>query len=587
MGVLRRIARGTALVGAVATGGALVVTARSILATPQPLASALEGESRIFRFRSGDVFYKVRGPQGAQPVLLLHGIHLGASSFEWRKNFSELSQGFRVFAPDLPGFGLSDRPAIEYTGELYTQFVTDFAREIVQQPAMVVARGHSAAFAVGAASLDTQLFSRLVLISPSGIVQAPVADGRGADGLDRQSWLLEALQEPLRRVGVSAVGQVPYALLTNKPALTYLLLRQSYASREHIDPEVLEHLYATTHQYGARFAPLAFMSGKLDVDVENAFSMLSQPVLLVWGQQDTLNSPLNAEDLHMLNPRARLEILPNAGNAVQEERARDTNELLRAWFLAPSDLVDPSRLERASVAPVSPAAPLPEEPPDIPDAAASAEAPEELAATPAQPAQAPEVNGQTPGTYVEAQRDEAPGEGVARPPAAGERYETLPVPEGPSTPAQDIPEEPTPEPEPALASEVPSQTARASEQLAELEEQVAREAVSEPNPAAVAEAPAQETPSAAEVPLTREVSPAPETPAVPEAASVPETPAAAQPAKPAPTAGGAKGQKRPPARQTPSRAARSGGTGPQDSPRQAPPESGKQPPRPSGPKKKR
>jgi pimeloyl-ACP methyl ester carboxylesterase len=396
MGVLRNLARGAALVGAVATGGALAVTAKSILATPQPLESALEGEGRIFRFRSGDVFYKVRGPQGAQPVLLLHGIHLGASSFEWRKNFSELSQGFRVFAPDLPGFGLSDRPAIEYTGELYTQFVTDFAREVVRQPAMVVARGHSAAFAVGAASLDEQLFHRLVLISPSGIVHSPVADGRGGDGLDGQGRLLEALQVPLRQLGESFVGQVPYALLTNKPALAYLLLRQSYANRQQIDPAALQHLYATTHQYGARFAPLAFMSGKLDMDVENAFSMLSQPVLLVWGQEDALNSPLNASDLHMLNPRARLEVLAHAGNAVQEEREHDINELLRAWFLAPSDLVDPSRLERASVAPVNAPAsePLPEEPPEPPAAAAleAQEVPGEANPAAALAAPAPEAH---------------------------------------------------------------------------------------------------------------------------------------------------------------------------------------------------
>ncbi|HEY7122510.1 MAG TPA: alpha/beta fold hydrolase [Ktedonobacterales bacterium] len=493
MGVIRTLARGVALVGAVATGGALAVTARSILATPQPLESALEGESRIFRFRSGDVFYKVRGPQGAQPVLLLHGIHLGASSFEWRKNFSELSQGFRVFAPDLPGFGLSDRPAIEYTGELYTQFVTDFAREIVQQPAMVVARGQSAAFAVGAAALDEQLFHRLVLISPSGIVHSPTADGRGLDGPDGQGWLLEAMQAPLRQVGVSSLGQVPYALLTNKPALAYLLLRQSYADREKIDQAVLQHLYATTHQYGARFAPLAFMSGRLDVDVENAFSMLSQPVLLVWGQEDLLNSPLNAEDLHMLNPRARLEVLSHAGNAVQEEREQETNELLRAWFLAPSDLVDPSRLERASVAPVTPSANelSPEEPPEMP---ASRETPAENAARKTQPAKSSRNNGQAP--------------------------------------------------------EVTEQAARVS----------ALEALSEPNPAAQAEASAVEEP------------PAPEAP---------------PPARRATTQGAAKGQRRTSAKQTPARAARSGDTEQPDTPRQASPEEGKQPPGRSAPKRKR
>src|SRR5579885_1254068 len=154
MGVLRSLARGTALAGAVVAGGALVVTARSILATPQPLASTLEGESQVFRFRNGDVFYKVRGPADAQPVLLLHSVHLSASSFEWRKNFRALSQSFRVYAPDLLGFGLSDRPAIEYTGDLYTHLIIDFAREVIGQPTIVVARNHAAAFATRSAYLD-------------------------------------------------------------------------------------------------------------------------------------------------------------------------------------------------------------------------------------------------------------------------------------------------------------------------------------------------------------------------------------------------------------------------------------------------
>src|SRR5579885_2453631 len=178
MGVLRSLARGTALAGAVVAGGALVVTARSILATPQPLASTLEGESQVFRFRNGDVFYKVRGPADAQPVLLLHSIHLSASSFEWRKNFSALSQSFRVYAPDLPGFGLSDRPAIDYNPDVYITLITDFAREVIARPTMLVARGQSAAFATRAAHLDPQLFSRLVFISPSGILHPPPAGAR-------------------------------------------------------------------------------------------------------------------------------------------------------------------------------------------------------------------------------------------------------------------------------------------------------------------------------------------------------------------------------------------------------------------------
>jgi pimeloyl-ACP methyl ester carboxylesterase len=365
MGVIRSISRGVALTGAVVAGGALVVTARSVLATPQPLESALEGEKHLFRFREGDIFYAAAGPQGAQPVLLLHSTHLSASSFEWRRNFSALSQEFRVYAPDLLGFGLSDRPALDYSANTYVTFISDFAREVIGRPAMVVARGQSAAFSARAAYLDPPLFSRLVFISPTGIAEA-------ADGEAEQGGPIEALRGILRRVSDTTAGEVPYALLTTKSALSLFVARQSYAHSEQITPDLVRHLFATTHQHGARFAPLAFMTGKLDLPVASDFARLQQPALLVWGEQDAINDPLHAEALRQLNPHARLELISSAGNAVQDEQPHEINELLRAWFLAPPELVDPGRqpqrrapqaeAERAPAPTAArPTTPLPEE----------------------------------------------------------------------------------------------------------------------------------------------------------------------------------------------------------------------------------
>ena len=43
-----------------------------------------------------------------EPVVLLHG--LGASSYSWRFAVPALADRFDVIAPDLPGFGRSDKP---------------------------------------------------------------------------------------------------------------------------------------------------------------------------------------------------------------------------------------------------------------------------------------------------------------------------------------------------------------------------------------------------------------------------------------------------------------------------------------------
>ncbi|HEX6777567.1 MAG TPA: alpha/beta fold hydrolase, partial [Ktedonobacterales bacterium] len=422
MGILRSVSRGVALTGAVVAGGALAVTARSVLATPQPLESALEGESRIFRFREGDIFYKVSGSAGAQPVLLLHGAHLSASSFEWRRNFSALSQEFRVYAPDLLGFGLSDRPALDYSANTFVTLISDFTREVVGRPALVVARGQSAAFSTRAAYLDPQLFTRLVLISPTGIATA------APDGLDGP---MAVLRNALRRVTETTAGEVPYAFLTTKSALSLFVARQSYAHSEQITPDLVRYLFATTHQHGARFAPLAFMTGKLDLEVANDFVRLQQPVLLVWGEQDAINEPLHSEALRLLNPRARLELISSAGNAVQDEQPTEINELLRAWFLAPVELVDPSRQqgtlpagERAAASTAArPTTPLPKEaqsrraaPPSAPEAAAAiteqpipeAAITERTAEEPGIPAPRTEEAEAAAPSYVEAPTDETP-----------------------------------------------------------------------------------------------------------------------------------------------------------------------------------
>jgi pimeloyl-ACP methyl ester carboxylesterase len=53
------------------------------------------------------------------PVLLLHGGGTDSASLSWRLTIEPLADYFRVFAPDWPGYGESDKPAIQYTTDYY------------------------------------------------------------------------------------------------------------------------------------------------------------------------------------------------------------------------------------------------------------------------------------------------------------------------------------------------------------------------------------------------------------------------------------------------------------------------------------
>src|SRR5258708_30764873 len=87
------------------------------------LDTVLTGEERRYPWKYGDMFYEVKGAHDAKPLLLIHGFGPGASSYEWRKNIDALAEQFRVYAIDLLGFGLSDRPSIEYSAETYADLI--------------------------------------------------------------------------------------------------------------------------------------------------------------------------------------------------------------------------------------------------------------------------------------------------------------------------------------------------------------------------------------------------------------------------------------------------------------------------------
>ena len=56
------------------------------------------GEERRYYWRGWRLSDRVAGEAGAPPVLLVHGVYAGASSYEFRKNYLALAEDFRVYA---------------------------------------------------------------------------------------------------------------------------------------------------------------------------------------------------------------------------------------------------------------------------------------------------------------------------------------------------------------------------------------------------------------------------------------------------------------------------------------------------------
>jgi pimeloyl-ACP methyl ester carboxylesterase len=258
---LRQVA-GAALGGL----GVTAATNRVLTDAAGEYEPVVDADHGTFRWRGFDVAYAEAGDPEDPDLLLLHGIHAAGSNKEFERVLDHLAEDHHVIAPDLPGFGASDRPPLVYSASLYESFLGEFARETTED-AVCVASSLTGAYAA-AVQAESAPFSRLVLVCPI------------ADTGPRTAWLRTLLRAPV-------VGSGLFNALTSKPSLRYFSAEEAYYHDGKFTEADVEDYWRTAHQPGARFAPASFVSGYLDTDEDLGAVLgdLDVPVTLLWGRQ--------------------------------------------------------------------------------------------------------------------------------------------------------------------------------------------------------------------------------------------------------------------------------------------------------------
>lgn len=309
--------------------GALFVMVRYILETPQPLESALPGESHLYRWKRGHVFYKVTGDIAAPPLVLWHAPAIGGSGYEMRLLVEQLARVYRVYIPDMLGFGLSDHPEGTYTASLYVELYRDFLKEVVRQPAVLVGSGLSGNYCSEVAARHAELCTRLVLLSPLSLFEER----------KRPLWLAFFFQNTLS-------GFFLYTLATSRVLLRNSIAKRLRLASIYVSSDELEYTYAVAHQLGAHRAVLDWLAGCLDLPVSQRLATLQVPVLILWGERAL-------QDLHRTIPLAsqtQVETLPGAGTRPHEEQPRRIAGLILSDH-AGDQIVEAARAVNALIEP--------------------------------------------------------------------------------------------------------------------------------------------------------------------------------------------------------------------------------------------
>ncbi len=184
---------------------------RALRAPPSsPLEPALAGAVEILDLPFGRLATYRGGVREGTPLLLIHSVNAAASAYEVKPLFDHYARVRPVYALDLPGFGLSDRPDRIYTPRLMTDAILALVEEVRRRhgafPVDAVAISTASEFLARAASERPTLFRTLALISPTGFRSdrpGVAATGRDlcASGSARCSVLSGVVRHALPRAG--------------------------------------------------------------------------------------------------------------------------------------------------------------------------------------------------------------------------------------------------------------------------------------------------------------------------------------------------------------------------------------------------
>jgi pimeloyl-ACP methyl ester carboxylesterase len=238
------------------------------------------------------------------PVVLVHGSGPGVSAFaNWRLTIPDLATEHRVLAPDMAGFGFSDKPGV-YSMERWVDQLDGFLTAVGLDKVSLVGNSFGGGLAIAFAARFPERVDKLVLMGSMGVV-FPITEG-----LDRV-WGYEASIENMR----SVLDFFAYDRTLVNDELAELRYR---ASTEPGMQEAFSAMFPAPRQQWVESMATA----------EDAIAALPHDTLIIHGRDDKVIPLGNAYRLLQLINRSQLHVFGRCGHWTQIEHAKAFNGLL-------------------------------------------------------------------------------------------------------------------------------------------------------------------------------------------------------------------------------------------------------------------
>lgn len=290
----------------------------------------------------GHNIYYVKAGENSQrpPLLLIHGF--GASTDHWRKNISELSKDFEVYAIDLLGYGRSAKPKLEYSSNLWRDQLNDFINQVIGRKAILAGNSLGGYASLCLAAQRPDAAAGLVLLNSAGpfsenddsaepeALQSEIQPPKQS----QQNSFQKVFGDVAKFVFQQPVSQFLLFQYMRQPWAIRQTLEKVYLDKSAITDQLVEDIYRPSCDEGAFDVFASLFSTPQGEKVNVLLKQLTCPLLILWGEADPwMNSRERSKQFHKYYPQLT-EYFLKAGHCPHDEVPDQVNSLLKDWVLS-------------------------------------------------------------------------------------------------------------------------------------------------------------------------------------------------------------------------------------------------------------
>lgn len=243
-------------------------------------------------------------------VLLIHGSGLGVSAWaNWRLLIPQLTPKYHVFAPDLIGFGRSEKPDIAYNKEVWVNHMIHFIEEKMKPPVYIVGNSLGGVISLHLAKRRPDLVKKQVLMGTPGLAFELT------EGLDI-AWGSEPGIENMRRM------------------IRIFAYNQSLAEDEELVKVRHEASIApgVPETFAAMFPPPRQRHIDDLVLTEEELKQIETPTLALHGREDRVIPIEVSWKMAQIMPNIEFHSFPKCGHWIQIEKSNAFAEQVLGFF---------------------------------------------------------------------------------------------------------------------------------------------------------------------------------------------------------------------------------------------------------------